>query len=664
MSRNCGCTGVELPGTSTLTEVEIKKLIEEVKKLMKDTQAQILCQNGKINETMVYIKNYLSLALQSLLDSMEASGEIDTIILNAITNYGNKLDEMREYFNTKSFEMDFERVFRHMAVCMANREDGTAKNQTTGFSQGLCDTGDTLIFAEVCNWKYNNSAHFVEVYKDTWEIKREFDLANVGHASAVAYNKCTNELFVLPFYYNTNGEATYTNDLMIYNYTSLAFKKKVVLSTHLGCVTVDNQTNKMYGADNGTVYQILSNYQLVKLFDYPSTDTVQGIALYDNYVYILKFSSTYIAKYDLTGNLIAYTPIQRYYGFNYTGEPEGIAIDEDGNLYFSTCSYHSYTYYYCNQIFKTNVKSNIRVTESRSGSTQSSIAIFVGNPTSNNPNGTSANPFGTLCEAILCLNSPAAKNMGIVRITLQKDCPEETLYWRGGNILVYGGYTIGQYNLTDCHFYINATKVVNKADMLLKHNTYIARSTGVIYSITSTQDYGECNINLEYSQVRIVNATLNGTPTEGRIKTNGGEVYSTITAVSEAMYGNGQSSQRIPKAFTSATPLTITKEQIYQLSRVFSNMELFCSLTENDKTYYSGTNIKLIGPNMDDIANGSMDKLISVDFATQDGAYMITCTLNYNNGSFLLKDFTSYKVTADGITVGTKQFTVVSMTLN
>lgn len=75
MSRNCGCSGVELPTASTLTEVEIKKLLEEVNALLKDTQAQILCQNGKIAETMTYIKDNLSLALQSLLDSMYTSGE-------------------------------------------------------------------------------------------------------------------------------------------------------------------------------------------------------------------------------------------------------------------------------------------------------------------------------------------------------------------------------------------------------------------------------------------------------------------------------------------------------------------------------------------------------------------------------------------------------------
>lgn len=83
-SSNCCCGGESLPSHSNELEVLIRQLKREVKKLMETTEARLLCQNKKIDETMVYIKNNLSNAIRNLLDSMIVSGQLDEIIKEVI----------------------------------------------------------------------------------------------------------------------------------------------------------------------------------------------------------------------------------------------------------------------------------------------------------------------------------------------------------------------------------------------------------------------------------------------------------------------------------------------------------------------------------------------------------------------------------------------------
>lgn len=81
---NC-CSDI-LPSYNNEIEILIRQLKREVKELMETTEARLLCQSKKIDETMVYIKNNLSNALRELLDSMLESGEIEEIITSAISN--------------------------------------------------------------------------------------------------------------------------------------------------------------------------------------------------------------------------------------------------------------------------------------------------------------------------------------------------------------------------------------------------------------------------------------------------------------------------------------------------------------------------------------------------------------------------------------------------
>lgn len=662
-NKSCCSDGCNMQSSDNKTDILIQQLKLEVKNLINTTQAKLLCQDKKIAEACTYIKNNLSNYLRDLLSSMQESGELDTLIVDAVTNFTAQLEEVETYLDSKTNKLDFRRIFMHRATAKANRN---INNDTTAFGQSITQTCNTLIIAEISNFNYNNNANFVEVDKETNTIVREFVLENVGHVSSLAYKKDSNELYVLPFYYNVNGSTQRTNELKIYDYTTLTLKNTIILTENISAITIDNMSNKIYGATSNTIYEINPyTFSMSGLFTYESKGTIQGIAVFNNELYLEYHSPSYILKFDLEGNLINYMPIERYYGFYSIGEVEGLTIDCHGNLYTVSCAYNPHSYYYINQIFKTNVISNEFIDESRSGTAQSLTAFTVGNQVTNNPDGTAENPFSCIGEAILSLNSPDALNMGCNRINITVDCSNETIYYRNGKLVIMGNNNkVGAINLTDCEVYLNGVTVENQSDMINSDNTLLSRCNGVIYSINSIQNFGAYNLNLQYSIIRIVNATCTGTATTGRINAVGGIVYATTQSVQSMIMGNSQMNQKITGAFSSATPLNISKEQIYQLGNTFTNIELYCSLNQDSKAYYSGSNIKLTGPDMTAIKNGAWTKNITCNFVTSSGSYNIGCVLNYSNGAFTLTNFNSYLITGSGVTQGTKQFVVESMMLS
>ena len=83
---NCNCPGMHLPSQDNEIEILVRRLTKEVKDLMKSTEARLLCQNKKIDETMVYIKNNLSNALRELLNAMLESGQLEDLITGIVAN--------------------------------------------------------------------------------------------------------------------------------------------------------------------------------------------------------------------------------------------------------------------------------------------------------------------------------------------------------------------------------------------------------------------------------------------------------------------------------------------------------------------------------------------------------------------------------------------------
>lgn len=83
---DCCCGGINLPSHDNELEILVRQLQVEVKKLMDMTNKKLLCQDKKIAETMLYVKNNLANALRLLLNSMLESGELEELITGVVAN--------------------------------------------------------------------------------------------------------------------------------------------------------------------------------------------------------------------------------------------------------------------------------------------------------------------------------------------------------------------------------------------------------------------------------------------------------------------------------------------------------------------------------------------------------------------------------------------------
>lgn len=76
--------------------LHIAKLEKELNELAKNTEYQLLLQDGKISELYVYIKENLSNELRTLVDSMVLSGEIEELIRTTMTNLQPQIDNINQ----------------------------------------------------------------------------------------------------------------------------------------------------------------------------------------------------------------------------------------------------------------------------------------------------------------------------------------------------------------------------------------------------------------------------------------------------------------------------------------------------------------------------------------------------------------------------------------
>ena len=148
---NCCCDGINLPSHNNEIEVLIRQLKREVKELLQTTQAKLLCQDKKIAETMVYIKNNLSNAIRDLLDSMLTSGELEDIITETVLD---GIQEMEEYFEELK-----EYLGNEIKVHFPKRTNngGDCQIIETKNNVIMIDIGSTGTQTELINYLINNN---------------------------------------------------------------------------------------------------------------------------------------------------------------------------------------------------------------------------------------------------------------------------------------------------------------------------------------------------------------------------------------------------------------------------------------------------------------------------------------------------------------------------
>ena len=187
VKNNCCCEGMKLPSHDNKIEVLIRQLTKEVKELMKTTEARLLCQNKKIDETMVYIKNNLSNALRNLLNSMLESGQLEDLITGVVAN------------SIEVLENDVDNLKNDMTQ---------VKSQVTTITNDIINLkGNKLEFKTYSDDNINNK--FLNI-----EFNTEYINDSIVYITKV---KNLDKLSVLP----TNGNPSqdvYTNRIDIMNY--------------------------------------------------------------------------------------------------------------------------------------------------------------------------------------------------------------------------------------------------------------------------------------------------------------------------------------------------------------------------------------------------------------------------------------------------------------
>ena len=186
-SSNSCCGGESLPSYNNEIEILIRQLKKEVQDLMKTTEARLLCQNKKINETMVYIKNNLGNALRVLLNSMLDSGELEELIESIIANnqelLQSQIDDLKARVSTN--EQSIISLFNQVGLIGNATQTLTNKvNQNITDISNLRNEVDTLEIKQDKLVVFGDSWSDLAVPSAIWSttLASELNLTNINYA--------------------------------------------------------------------------------------------------------------------------------------------------------------------------------------------------------------------------------------------------------------------------------------------------------------------------------------------------------------------------------------------------------------------------------------------------------------------------------------------------
>lgn len=165
----------------------------------------------------------------------------------------------------------------------------------------------------------------------TKEPKSYKEVDGIGHCNDLAYLPNTNELLVATM------TGTYPSNLMILDYDTLEFKRWQPINggsmTNIISGVAYNRDRDMVivkAGDPNNIKLLDSNFNIIKEIAIPQTATFQSIASGGDYIYFNM--NNIISVYNLETEEIV------NYNYVYNGEPEGSAIDVNGNLFLSFCN--------------------------------------------------------------------------------------------------------------------------------------------------------------------------------------------------------------------------------------------------------------------------------------------------------------------------------------
>ena len=137
-----------LPKNKDTTDILVLQLKTEVEKLMNETTARLLMQDGKIAELCNYIKDNLSATISELLNTMQYSGELADIIQDVVlADIVSDIEKTNVYYNninTSKIYDDASKTYYYLTTIPRYDENGQVihlemgiANDDKSFSTGL-----------------------------------------------------------------------------------------------------------------------------------------------------------------------------------------------------------------------------------------------------------------------------------------------------------------------------------------------------------------------------------------------------------------------------------------------------------------------------------------------------------------------------------------------
>lgn len=291
--------------------------------------------------------------------------------------------------------------------------------------QGFCVVGNNIVFA--LRGGTSNYVNLVEINKETGQLIRENYLL-VNHANSISYNVKDNKLYIASCNKYENNSIVADNQIFVVDYDNFSILNTLNISNlesdqRIRSVYYDNDNNILYAGNSFELFVIDEVNELITdtiNLDTTNIDTSvtnQTLKRYKDMFVGIYLS--YLAFWDLEGNLLKIIGIPQINRYDYIGEIEDFDI-KNNNIIIGCCSIISderndYKVEFLSSNIKTNTANEL-IKNSYIGS--GVLNVYVNNKsTSIKELGTQSNPYKDLQNAInMCKNTSQQ-----VRITINGD---------------------------------------------------------------------------------------------------------------------------------------------------------------------------------------------------------------------------------------------------
>lgn len=285
-------------------------------------------------------------------------------------------------------------------------------NPHTYRQQGGCivDGEKVVHFCTVYGEENEKSTKIIEVSLKEKKVIRE-KYINLGHANCVSYDN--------GFLY-VSGDDGYT-DYKI-DYDTLSDIAEIKSSIKHSEIYIYNEALYLY--DGASIYKSGE-----KIFDVEMDGTEQSMCVSIHGIFFVRSNPYCIYHYAFNGKLLNIYDIKGYYGIYATGETEALAISGDKAYVFTNSGLDTTNsdYWFFN-VFTTNLYIGTYSFRSNTNENFADV-LYVDKSNENlNPDGTESNPFSTITEAVLTLESNKKK---YIYINIASGEYYEKLYLKG-----------------------------------------------------------------------------------------------------------------------------------------------------------------------------------------------------------------------------------------